>query len=269
MLCGAAQIIGFSVVAGPLSYIAATAGFPLQDAVLEAWDRRLGIDWAAMTHFVALRPGLQHLLLFAYSSFALQTVTTVLVLGLAGQFARLDRFIHAFMATTLVIIAASAICPATGPWLYLGLQPGAANGFLPVSSSSWPVFLGLRDGTIRTVYGMNTEGVITFPSLHAGLGVLFSAALWRIRKIRWVALPLNGLLLLATPAYGSHYVVDVLAGLAIAAVSWIALAARFAISKPPLEQLSAIRDRAWIGDQASFDQETEPPRRQRASLAEI
>jgi hypothetical protein len=81
MLCGTAQIIGFAAVAGPLSYIAAAAGFPLQDAVLVAWDRRLGIDWTAIAEFVALRPALQHVLLFAYSSFALQTLTTVLVLG--------------------------------------------------------------------------------------------------------------------------------------------------------------------------------------------
>jgi len=255
MLCGTAEIVGFAAVAGPLSYLAAAAGFPLQDAVLEAWDRRLGIDWSGMVNFVALRPGLQLALLFAYSSFALQTVTTVLVLGLAGQLARLGHFIHAFMATTLVIIAISAISPAAGPWLYLDLQPGAANGFLPVSSSSWPVFLALRDGSLRTVYGLNTEGIITFPSLHAALGVLFAAALWRVKKIRWIALLLNGLLLMATPAYGSHYVTDVLAGIAVAAVSWIALAPRFdPASEPQPEQFSALEDRASIVPEAALPQ---------------
>ena len=41
ILTGTAQVIGFAAVAGPLSYIAATAGFPLQDATLDAWDRHL------------------------------------------------------------------------------------------------------------------------------------------------------------------------------------------------------------------------------------
>ncbi len=164
------------------------------------------------------------MLSFAYSSFALQTVTTVLVLGLAGQLPRLNTFIGAFVATTLITIAVSAVYPAAGPWLFLDIQPASANGFLPVSSTSWPVFLGLRDGTLHTVHGLKSEGIITFPSLHAALGVLFPAALWRVAGVRWIALILNGLLLLATPAYGSHYVVDVIAGIVIAAACWIAVA---------------------------------------------
>ena len=163
ILSSTAHIIAFAAVAAPLSYIAASSGFPLQDAALEAWDRQLGIDWTEVLTFVSSRPGLQNVLLFAYSSFALQTVTTVLVLGIAGQLVRLSTFINAFVATTLIIIAVSAVYPAVGPWLFLAVQPESANGFLPASSNSWPVFLGLRDGTLHTVYGLNSEGIITFP----------------------------------------------------------------------------------------------------------
>jgi PAP2 superfamily protein len=223
-LTSTAHLIGFAAVAAPLSYIAATAGFPLQDATLEAWDRHLGIDWTQVLNFVSSRPGLQFVLLFAYSSFALQTVTTVLALGLAGQFTRLSTFIGAFVATTLITIAVSAIYPAAGPWLFLDIQPATANGFLPASSTSWPVFLGLRDGTLHTVDGLSSEGIITFPSLHAALGVLFPAALWHVKGVRWIALGLNGMMLIATPAYGSHYVVDVIAGIVVAAACWLVVA---------------------------------------------
>jgi hypothetical protein len=224
ILSSTAHIIGFAAVGAPLSYIAAAAGFPLQDAALEAIDRHLGVDWAQLMTFVSQRPQLQLVLSLAYSSFALQTLTTVLALGIAGQLTRLSSFITAFVATTLVIIAISAVCPAAGPWLFLEIQPATANGFLPPSSSSWPVFLGLRDGTLHTVYGIQSEGIITFPSLHAALGVLFPAALWHIKGVRWFALGLNILLLIATPTYGSHYLVDVIAGILIAAVCWVAAA---------------------------------------------
>lgn len=162
-------------------------------------------------------------------------MATVLVLGIAGQLARLNTFIAAFVATTLVTIAVSAVYPAAGPWLFLHIQPESANGFMPSSSGSWPVFLGLRDGSLHAIFGLNSEGIITFPSLHAALGVMFSAALWRVSGIRWIALVLNGLLLIATPAYGSHYVVDVIAGIAVAVTCWIAMARTFgaaACSKP-------------------------------------
>jgi hypothetical protein len=243
ILSSTAHIIGFAAVGAPLSYIAATAGFPLQDAALEAIDRHLGVDWAQLMTFVSLHPGLQLVLSLAYSSFALQTLTTVLVLGVAGQLTRLSSFITAFVATTLVIIAISAVCPAAGPWLFLEIQPMSANGFLPASSSSWPVFLGLRDGTLHTVYGIRSEGIITFPSLHAALGVLFPAALWRVKGVRWFALGLNILLVLATPAYGSHYVIDVIAGILIAAACWVAVARLLdTASETRPEYVAAIHD---------------------------
>jgi membrane-associated phospholipid phosphatase len=110
--------------------------------------------------------------------------------------------------------------------VFLDLHSDMADGFLPTSSTSWPVFLGLRDSTFHSINGMNSEGIITFPSLHAALGILFGAALWRVKGIKWAGLVLNGAMLIATPAYGSHYFVDVIAGILIAAVCWIA-AARF------------------------------------------
>lgn len=243
ILSSTAHIIGFAAVGAPLSYVAATTGFPLQDAALDAIDRQLGVDWTQLMTFVSLHPGLQLVLSLAYSSFALQTLTTVLVLGIAGQLTRLSSFIAAFVATTLVTIAISAVYPAAGPWLFLEIQPASANGFLPLSSSSWPAFLALRDGTLHTVYGIRSEGIITFPSLHAALGVLFPVALWRVKGVRWFALGLNILLVIATPAYGSHYVVDVIAGILIAAVCWLAVARLLdAVSETHPEHVVAIDD---------------------------
>jgi membrane-associated phospholipid phosphatase len=242
ILNSTAQIIAFAAVAAPLSYVAATAGFPLQDAMMDAWDRHLHVDWTQMMTFISMRPGLRLVLFLAYSSFALQTVTTVLALGMAGQLTRLNTFICAFVATTLVTIAVSAVLPAGGPWLFLDIRPETANGFVPASATSWPVFIGLRDGTLHTVYGLNSEGIITFPSLHAALGILFLAALWRVKGVRWIALGLNGLMLIATPLYGSHYVVDVIAGTLLAATCWTIVARLNADSKSRPEPFAIIQD---------------------------
>src|SRR5664279_48498 len=43
-LMSAAQIIAFASVAAPLSYVAASAAFPLWDIDLAALDHRLGLD---------------------------------------------------------------------------------------------------------------------------------------------------------------------------------------------------------------------------------
>lgn len=57
--------------------------------------------------------------------------------------------------------------------------------------------------------------------------MLFPVALWLVGGVRWIALGLNGLLLLATPAYGNHCVVGVVAGMVIAAACWFAVARIF------------------------------------------
>jgi membrane-associated phospholipid phosphatase len=90
------------------------------------------------------------------------------------------------------------------------------------------VFFGLRDGTYRQLVGTGSEGVISFPSLHAALGLLFIFALWPVKYIRWVALVVNLLLIFATPVEGSHYFTDVFAGLAIVALSWLVVSSTLA-----------------------------------------
>ncbi len=241
VLTSTSQIIGFAAVGAPLSYLAATAGFPLQDALFDAWDRQwLHLDWSYFVFFIAARPNLGVVLLIAYSSFAVQAVTTVFALGAAGQFVRLTTFIVAFISTTLITIALSAVLPAVGPWLFLDLHPAMANGFLPTSSTSWPVFLGLRDGTFHIIHGINSEGIITFPSLHAAFAILFAAALWRVSGVRWAALVINGAMLVATPAYGSHYFVDVIAGTIVAVLCWIAAARMLNISQARAEHVADI-----------------------------
>ncbi|MGY3080923.1 membrane-associated phospholipid phosphatase [Bradyrhizobium sp. LM6.10] len=86
-----------------------------------------------------------------------------------------------------------------------------------------PVFFGLRDGTFRHLIAEGAEGIISFPSLHAALGLLFPLALWPVRYFGWIAALLNVAMIAATPVDGSHYFCDVAAGLAVALLSWIAV----------------------------------------------
>ena len=64
-------------------------------------------------------------------------------------------------------------------------------------------------------------------------------ALWRVRGIKWAALVLNALMLIATPAYGSHYFVDVIAGVALAALCWIAAVRLFGADQAATDDLVA------------------------------
>ena len=145
----------------------------------------------------------------------------MLLLGFTGRLAWLRVFMLAFVLAALLTIALSALAPAEGVWLHDGIR-GANPALLPVSHTSWPVFLGLRDGSVRVLMAMGAEGIITFPSLHAALAVILIAGFWPVPAARWPAAALNTLMLAATPIDGSHYFVDVVAGVAVAVVSLLA-----------------------------------------------
>ena len=210
-----AQIMAFAAVAAPLSYVAASLGLPLQDAMFDSLDRALGLNWRSMFAFIERWPEFSSFLRVMYLSLTVQMTAVVLLLGFSGRLPWLRVYMLAFVFATLTTIALSTVLPEEGVWLHSGLKGGA----LPVSHTSWPVFLGLRDGSYRLIVAIGAEGIITFPSLHAALAVILMAALWPIPVARWLSVGINMLMLAATPIDGSHYFVDVLAGIAIAVAS--------------------------------------------------
>lgn len=87
----------------------------------------------------------------------------------------------------------------------------------------------------RDVSPAAAKGLIGFPSYHAVLALL---VVWYARPlavVRWLALVINGLVLIATPIQGGHHIIGVVAGFAVAALAVRAasLAIRFATRRPP------------------------------------
>ena len=230
-----AQVMAFAAVAAPLSYVAAAAALPLCDAAFDNMDQALGFDWNGLLALMQRWPDLHTIMRAIYLSLTVQMTAVALLLGFSGRLAWLRVYMLAFIFTALVTIALSAIVPAEGVWLHQGLK-AADPALLPASHTSWPVFLGLRDGSYRALTAIGAEGIITFPSLHAALAVILMAAFWPVPLVRWLGAGLNMLMLAATPIDGSHYFIDVFAGIAIAIVCLLAaraLVARLAAHPAP------------------------------------
>jgi membrane-associated phospholipid phosphatase len=245
-----AQVIAFAAVGAPLSYLAASANLPLLDHAYDSIDRALGLDWKALLDVMNAWPTLFDGLRPIYLSLTLQMTTAVLCLAFTGRFVWLRMFVLAFIMAALITIAASAVLPAVGVWPYYGLTAADSPHVLPAVSTSWPVFHGLRDGSFRALVAVGSEGIITFPSLHAALAVILIVALWPIPRLRWLILALNVLMLAATPIDGSHYFIDVIAGIAVAAVAvliallaarvlarWISGGSEHAAARTPAEKI--------------------------------
>jgi membrane-associated phospholipid phosphatase len=217
-----AQVIAFASVGAPLSYLAASANLPLLDHVYDALDRAMGLDWRAMLDWMNAHPILFDVLRPIYLSLTFQMTAAVLCLGFTGRYVWLRVYTLSFIFAALITIAMSAVLPAIGVWPHYGLTAADSPHVLPTVSTSWPVFHGLRDGSFRALVAVGSEGIITFPSLHAALAVILIFALWPIPKLRWVILAVNTVMLVATPVDGSHYFIDVIAGIAIAVLAVLA-----------------------------------------------
>ena len=217
-----AQVVAFAAVGAPLSYLAAAANLPLQDHLFDAADKAFGLDWRALLNWMNATPMVYATLRPIYSSLTLQMTTAVLALAFSGRLLRLRIYVLSFILAALVTIAISALLPAAGAWPFYRLMATDSPHLIPAVSTSWPVFYGLRDGSIRELTAIGSEGIISFPSLHAALAVIVTVALWPIPVLRWAILALNLAMLAATPIDGSHYFSDVFAGIVIALLCFVA-----------------------------------------------
>lgn len=219
-LVGLAQVIAFGACAAPLSYAVAATGGPLWDTTFHAWDRALGLDWRAYLAFVDGHPRLSVALMLGYRSLMVQMMLVVILLGFCGRLTRLRQFVLALCLSGAVTILISGLTPAMTNFVHLKVNVADFPHVQPFAALTHAAHLtGLRGGTLRVISLDSLEGIIAFPSFHATLGVLFLWAFWSLRAARLPALVVNGFLLAATPIDGGHYFVDVIAGLAVAALA--------------------------------------------------
>jgi membrane-associated phospholipid phosphatase len=105
------------------------------------------------------------------------------------------------MATVLALlttVAIGTVLPGFGPNEIYGI-PSAWSG----------VLYSLRAGAHTP---LTYVGIITFPSFHASMAVMWTFAMRNIRYGFSVAAFVNGLMLVACMPIGYHYLVDVIVG---------------------------------------------------------
>ena len=223
VLGSTAQIALITAVMAPMTYVAAAIDFPMQDSALLAADRALGFDWAAYVHFVDGRPGLASWLNVGYAMIGWPLFAIPVVLAAKHRYRRIEEFTFAFgiaLAATTII---SALVPAIGVYQQIGLDPGSVKNINPGAYLDQLRDLPpTREGVLRHLELLGLGGIVTFPSFHAASAVLFAWALWAVRWVRPLALLVNGAMLAATPLNGGHYFIDVIAGVAIAALAIVA-----------------------------------------------
>lgn len=228
------QVLLFSALGSILSYLLARGGGLLWDQSFTAWDRALGLDWLGFVRAVDQHGWLVTALRLAYASLIPQIIVLVLVLGFTGRLEKLRGVMLGAILCGTVCVLASPFFPAVSNYVALGLT---AADFRHVDPYAGYIHLadfnGLRDGTMSVLDLAKMQGIITFPSYHAGLSAVTLWGFWTsgVRWLKWTG-PIVALgTIVATPVDGGHYFVDVLAGIAIAIAS--VLVARRAVRWTP------------------------------------
>lgn len=256
LFAAAAFLTATNCVVRILNYLGSAASFPLIDTQLAAMDQALGFDWMAYLAFVNAHPWLAKLLEYSYQVPMGLAVVLIVGLALRQEAERLREFLLLFMVTVMFTVGFASVFPALdatvhyapGPELTGNINPSAGVYHLAIVTA-------LRGGTLFEIDFNTIEGLATFPSFHTIEGILL---VWCLRKygvIFYLALIATAIMLLSTPIYGGHYLVDLIAGAGVAVVA-IALYHRKAVAQ---------KLRSWGAEYAGKGLPREPEKAQKTS----
>lgn len=211
LLGDALRLLLFTNVAAVLSYLlTALPGLPLRDSTFDSADRLLGFDWSASYHWLLARPAWMMAATVVYDSATVQIMVLLLTLGLLQRRQQADELFYGFAGSALLVIGAGALLPSAGAFVSHASETAAGADYVST-------YHALRSGQLRRIDLFHAKGLVQFPSFHAALAGLFVYVSRSLPWLFWPLLILNTLMLAACPALGGHYLVDLLAGLAILA----------------------------------------------------
>ena len=156
--------------------------------------------------FLVTHPTLEFVARAAYGTSFYQPFVAVVLLALFSKRSDNARLLTAMVMALLITVVPHTLWPSIGP---------APAHNIP---NAWTdVVMHIRAGQMQN---LPYVGIITFPSFHASMAVLFTLAYRNIPAAALAAAVVNILMIISVPYPGGHYFVDVPAGVMIAVIAW-------------------------------------------------
>ena len=199
---------GYVITADKALFLGAVPTVWLQDRLYEA-GRMTALEWACVGIYV--------------SYFSVHFLLGIVVWLTKREM--LGTYVTVVAATLAIGLAFYYLVPTAPPWLAAnaGDLPDVARINAIAHSTAWSE--AYAQGSY--VAGVNDVGAM--PSLHTALTAIVAMSLWRMHRglgvIGWLYVGAMGFSLMYL---GEHYLIDVLAGVAVAAVAWRIVAPKFA-----------------------------------------
>ncbi|WP_338831760.1 phosphatase PAP2 family protein [Bradyrhizobium sp. 27S5] len=212
------QLVAFTAAGTILVYLTVTSNFPLIDRQLETADAAMGFNWLTFFDWVKDRPAIDRALDIAYDSSIFEIFVLLVILNATSRFEQARHFVWLFVLTLLIIMFFAWLFPAESAWAHFGVADR-------VDAYHLADFVALRAGQLKEIALAKANGLITFPSFHAALGLILIIATRRTFLFP-IFLPLNVAMIASALTSGGHYLIDIFAGLAVvpvAALIWRSL----------------------------------------------
>lgn len=224
----AALWIAYTAIGVIFTYLMASLRLPLLDDSFAKFDAAIGFKWLSWHRFLAEYQFVNLVLGIAYRSLILQIAVSVIYFSHIRQRERNAELWWTALIALLLTGVLSGIFPALGALQYFNEDLTKA--------SHLPHLLALRNGSMTVFPLQEMQGIIAFPSYHTVLAILFTYA-YRGKGVLFLLISLlNVLMLLSTPTFGGHYLVDMICGALVAG-----LAIYFVRCGPKMFKLNRVR----------------------------
>lgn len=197
------------------------------DPALNLVDQWIGYHWPSMIAWAAEHPVVNEATRIGYISTMPQIASLLILLGLSGQVRNLHILLVSVAITATFAVCFWSIFPSMGPIGLFDLPQDLEQTATPFVGSAYGKELRhLFAFGPELISPKDVKGLIGFPSYHIVLSML---AIYAARNLKWVFLIYIVLNLLIVPGiffHGGHHLVDLPAGLLLAAVGiWVAKSA--------------------------------------------
>lgn len=214
---GVLAILVGGLASGMIALAALRNNAPLIDVYLAKSDKLIGIDTQMLVRWVS-EHGLAAIPLnVAYLGTIPVIFGAVVFLALSGRETRMWELCCCFSGVGIICALSSTMFTAIGAFTNNSIPLDVVSR-LPNGAGLFhlEVFNRFRSGEVSLIRIGDLEGVVTFPSFHAAMGLMTGYAFRNIRGASTIAWTWSAVVIISTIPVGGHYGVDIIAG----AVVW-------------------------------------------------
>lgn len=214
LLSYTALIVFVSDLGLTLNNLSFTNNFDYYDRTLYEIDKIMNISWINYYSYIMSHEYIYIILKYAYHQmFVIMIGVIFFILIVSKNELRAQFYVEAFFISSIIFIFVGLFFPARGVvHFYMENIASLPDFGFPVPGLQAVASMeAIRSESPSLFYGASF-GLTTFPSFHTGGGIIF---LWSVRRnIVFVPVAIYSLTMIAaTPVFGGHYFIDLIAGI--------------------------------------------------------